>query len=68
MNWFEYLNELWDELITDNFYCKHEECPYKDCMYHMYSTKPNYFVGDNIPFYMPESAEDMKNCMSYMDI
>lgn len=68
MNGFEYLNELWDELITNHFYCKHEECPYKDCMYHMYSTKSNYFLEDDIPFYMPRSNEEMKNCMSYMDI
>jgi hypothetical protein len=37
-------------------------------MYHMYSTKPNYFFDNEIPFYMPRSNEEMKSCMSYMDI
>lgn len=68
MNGFEYLGELYDELITDHFYCEHEECPYKDCMYHMYSIKPNYFLDEDIPFYMPRTNEEMKSCMSYMDI
>lgn len=65
MNAFEQLNQLWDELIINHFYCKHEECPYQDCMYHIHSTKPNYFVGEDIPGYMPRSTEDMKRCMNW---
>lgn len=59
--------ELWDEVMKDS-YCHHEECPYKECMYHKYSTKFGYFIDEDIPFYMPRSAEGMKDCMSYMDI
>lgn len=61
-------NELWEGLITDHFFCKHEECPYKNCMYHKYSDKPTYFYDEDIPFYVPKSNEEMKDCMSFMDI
>lgn len=65
---YKYLNELWDELITKHFSCSHEECPYKDCMWHMYSTKPYFVLGEDIPIYMPTTRESMESCMSYMDI
>ena len=68
MNAFEQLKELWDELIIDHFYCKHEECLHRDCMYHMHSTKPNYFSDDDMPSYMPKNNKDLKSCKSYMDI
>lgn len=68
MNVFEQLKELWDELIINHFYCKHEKCPHQDCMYHMCSTKSNYFADEDIPGYMPRSTEDMKRCMNYRDI
>lgn len=65
---FDILDEIWDEIIEYNFSCKHEECPYEDCMYHKYTTKPTYFYGEDIPFYMPKNEKEMKTCMSYLDI
>ena len=64
----EEVNRLWDELIFSNYVCKHEECPYQDCMYHRHSTKMTYFADEDIPFYMPRSTEEMHSCMSYLDI
>ena len=61
-------DELCDDVIGKEFYCQHEECPYKDCMYHKYSTRFGYFIDEDIHVYMPKSPEAMKNCMSYMDI
>lgn len=67
--WYGVLfDKLWNEIIINRFYCKHKECPHKDCMWHMYSIKPNYFSDDEFPYYMPRNNEEMKSCMSYMDI
>ena len=49
-------------------YCKHEECPYKGCGYHMYTTNSSAPFWDELPVYMPKSQEEMEVCVSYLDI
>jgi hypothetical protein len=45
--------------------CEHWECPYKFCHYHEF-----YDGSDNeeLSWLVPENIEDVRCCMSYMDV
>lgn len=62
---FDIGDEIWEDDVLEC--CKHKECPYKDCIYHRYTTGYNLTI-DCVPFYQPKNKEEMKTCMSYLDI
>ena len=66
MDFGKCIEEILDELVRD-CWCRHEECPHKDCSNHPQTTKPLYFLGEDYPSYMPRSHKEMINCTHYMD-
>ena len=71
INFWDMFNDEDDE-FNKKAICKHIECPYKNCNYHRYTdnkyTNISFFELENTPDYIPKTQEEMKYCMSYMDI
>ena len=62
-----------DEFEEEAFKCKHEECPYKACLWHRNSLleldRFNYACRcPGVASMFPLTIDDMKKCQMYFDI